>query len=221
MLKQILRFIRPRRDKKSFILKLPDGAKIFDIGCGNNSPGYFKKLRPDLYYVGIDIADCNQSASSLSVADCYIKTTPEKFAYEILQQKKTAFDAIVSAHNLEHCLEPDDVVRSICEVLRPGGSLYLSFPAEASVRFPHRRQTLNFYDDPSHRSPPKWSQVCELLDNAGMEIIFKKQHYRPFMLFLIGLIYEPYAAITHGVSPYNATWALYGFESVIWASKKA
>jgi hypothetical protein len=47
--------------KPDFILQLPRGAKVLDVGCGNNSAQSTKKLRPDIYYVGLDVGDYNQT----------------------------------------------------------------------------------------------------------------------------------------------------------------
>ncbi len=46
---------------------------------------------------------------------------------------------------------------------RPDEMLYLSFPCEASVRFPGRVGSLNFFDDPTHRKPPRWQGVLDVL----------------------------------------------------------
>jgi SAM-dependent methyltransferase len=216
----IRRALRPARDKKAFIQQLPDRAKVFDIGCGNDSPSFFKSIRPDLYYVGLDIEDYFQTVAPESVADAYIRTAPENFHQAIQEERDQQFDAIVSAHNLEHCAQPELVLHAICEALRPEGMLYLSFPSEASTTLPSRQGTLNFFDDPTHRAVPVWRDVLKALEAHGLALEFAAQRYRPLANLIIGLAYEPFVAPFGRQAPYAGTWALYGFESVIWARKR-
>ena len=68
-----------RRGKYAFLSSLPQNCKILDVGCGNSSPKKTRSIRPDLYYIGIDVGDYNNSEESLSMADEYILTDPENF----------------------------------------------------------------------------------------------------------------------------------------------
>jgi hypothetical protein len=103
--------------------------------------------------------------------------------------------------------------------LKPGGRMYLSFPCEASSRFPHRRGCLNFCDDPTHQNLLPWHSIIEELAKLGIVFEFKARRYRPLALAVMGLLYEPLSAIRKEVATNGATWALYGFESVIWARR--
>jgi SAM-dependent methyltransferase len=202
--------------KPDFILQLPRGARTLDVGCGNNSAQSTKKLRTDLYYVGLDIGDYNQKNHPANHADEYIITSSEMFAEEI-EKRAGIFEAVISSHNLEHCERPQQVLSAMCRCLVPGGQLFLSFPSEQSVNFPRRSGTLNFYDDDSHREVPRFMEVMELIQAAGLKIEFSAKHYRPLYKYLKGLLNEPRSAANKRV--YNGTWALYGFESIIWARR--
>jgi SAM-dependent methyltransferase len=196
---------------------LPPNSRILDVGCGNNSPKRFKILRPDLHYTGLDIDDYNQTTPD-KFADTYIITQPEHFVSEI--NKFTGeLDAVISAHNIEHCDAPTDVLHAMLAALRPGGRIYLSFPCEASVQFPSRRGCLNFYDDASHHIVPNWQEIISKIRQEGFEIDFSSERYRPIIPALIGFLLEPIGALTKRQMPIGSTWALYGFESVIWASR--
>ncbi len=48
--------------------------------CGNNSPAAVKEQRPDLYYVGLDVADYQQNVDPVTVADEYVISSAETFA---------------------------------------------------------------------------------------------------------------------------------------------
>jgi hypothetical protein len=129
-------------------------------------------------------------------------------------------DAVVSSHNLEHCEFRYEVIAAMCSALKPSGVMYLSYPAEESIKFPSRGGTLNYYDDKSHvDSPPLTSKVLDVLREQKMEVLFVSRRYRPFFLFLIGFLLEPLSRIFRRVAPLGSTWALYGFETVIWAKK--
>jgi 2-polyprenyl-3-methyl-5-hydroxy-6-metoxy-1,4-benzoquinol methylase len=203
-----------RRGKNTFIERCPANARVLDVGCGNDSPVLFKALRPDIYYVGLDVGDHNHSINPNQVADEYIVVPAEEFD-EAIPGTGGRFDAIVSAHNLEHCNNPGRVLSNMAQALAPGGLVYLSFPSEASLGFPSRAGCLNFHDDPTHNIVPKFDEVCEALRQQGLTIQFAERRYRPFVKSIQGLLAEPVSRAKKRVMP--GTWALYGFESVIWA----
>ncbi len=218
-LKQIAKRYLSRRGKSAFLSAIPLDGKVLDVGAGNNSPFQFKALRPDLYYVGLDIGDYNQQQSPALFADQYIITSPENFA-EAIRKFGNTFDGVISAHNLEHCLAPDEVLRAMLKALRSGGRIYLAFPCEDSAYFPKRHGSLNFYDDPTHLKIPDFSAILNLIKAEGLTIDFVAKRYRPLVPFLLGLILEPFSLIWRRVMPVGSTWALYGFETVIWASRR-
>ena len=207
-------WLRPR-GKQAFLKSLPPGAKVLDVGCGNNSPRDAKVLRPDIVYTGLDVGDYNQQ-DSLRYADAYIVVPPAEFAAAIAAHAGT-MDAVVSSHNLEHCDEPAAVLKAMAAALRPGGQLFLAFPCEASVGFPSRRGCLNFFDDPTHRSVPRWDAVIGNLHKRGMRLMYSTPRYRPALLAAIGFVLEPFGWLLGRNMPGASTWALYGFESIVWA----
>lgn len=214
----IASFLMPR-GRDSFIRSVPAGAKLLDVGCGNHSPERVKIQRPDVYYVGMDVNDYNQSTYSLCCADEYITASSSDFSREIAS-RVNCFDAVISSHNLEHCEDPWNVLSAMLDALKNGGVLYLAFPSEKSALFPSRRGTLNFYDDPTHRFLPPFDEIAGFISSSGFSINFSSKQYRPPLLFLAGLILEPIGLLTGKNMPWGSTWAFYGFESVIWAIKK-
>ena len=204
-----------RRGKSGFLRSLKPNAKVLDAGCGNASPMKAKSQRPDLSYFGIDVGDYNQSTPK-KFAEKYLVVTPEKFASAI-EQFEGQMDAVISSHNIEHCNDPERAIAAMVKALKPSGRLYLAFPCEMSVRFPRRRGTLNFYDDRTHSWLPRWDAALSALRRDGMEVEFSARRCRPLCLAAIGLLWEPVSALFKKST--SATWALYGFESVIWASR--
>ncbi len=212
------KLINPK-NKYYFIDSIIKDGKVFDIGCGNDSPYQVKTLRPDVYYVGLDIGSYNQSYSPDKYADRFILAEAKTFHSEIAKYSNT-FDAVISAHNLEHCNDYQKVTLAMLDSLKNGGTIYISFPCEESVRFPSRKGSLNFYDDDTHKNLIQYSSFITLLKENGMDILFAKKRNKPFIPFLIGLIFEPFSRLTKRQAPLGGTWALYGFETVIIARKK-
>lgn len=210
-------FLTPH-GKQAFIKTIARNGSLLDVGCGNDSPHRAKLQRPDIRYTGLDVADYHQTTPAHKYADRYVLATAERFATEIAGLTGS-FNAVMSAHNLEHCLEPGAVVHAMCSQVGKGGRLYMSFPCEASVRFPSRAGTLNFNDDPTHRSPPSYAAVLAMVESSGLRVDFARRRYRPPIPFLIGLLLEPLSLVSKRVMPLRSTWALYGFETVIWASR--
>lgn len=203
------------RGKMAFLMSLPPHAETLDVGCGNASPMKAKTLRPDIIYVGLDVGDYNQERPE-QFADSYQVVEPTRFA-KAIEAFEGRMDAVISSHNIEHCDEPERVLSAMLKALKPGGKLYISFPCEESVNFPRRAGTLNFYDDETHHKVPVWSLVCNTIRSAKFQIEFSSKRYRPLLLTCLGLLLEPVCALSRRAT--MATWALYGFESVIWASR--
>jgi SAM-dependent methyltransferase len=134
---------------------------LLDVGCGNNAPYITKTLFPLFHYTGIDVADYNQSSPNL--ADQYIVTTPEQFHENIVKLGK--FDCVVSSHNLEHVDEREKTLVAMISAVKNGGYIFLAFPTEASVHFPSRKKTLNYFDDPTHKESPPIFYGCMYLSS--------------------------------------------------------
>lgn len=215
----IVKFFK-RKGSVSFIDSIVFGGKILDVGCGNNGPYKLKSQRPDLYYVGLDIGIYNQDSDYVKYADEFILAEPRDF-HKKIEERPNTFDAIICTHNLEHCDNYIAVTLAIIKALKKDGTVYISFPCEASVNFPSRKGiTLNFYDDKTHQNIIPYDSFISLLKDNGLEIIFSIKRYRPLFLFLAGLIFEPYCIITKRKPLIGGSWSLYGFETIIVAKKK-
>jgi hypothetical protein len=94
----------------------------------------------------------------------------------------------------------------------------MSFPNKDSVNFPHRNGTLNFYDDKTHLTPPDLEKILNRMKKNGIKIKFCRKAYKPFVLWLLGMIVEPISKKKNKVL--RGTWQFYGFETVIWGIKE-
>ena len=213
----IYKGINPHQ-KLCYIDSIVQNGKLFDIGCGNNSPYIVKTIRPDIYYVGLDIGVYNQTHVPSQYANEFIITEASRFHEKIAEFPDT-FDSVISTHNLEHCDDYEKVTLAMLRSLKKGGTIFISFPSEESIRFPHRRGTLNFYDDSTHKNIIPYSSFISLLKQNGMNILFSRKRNRPFIPFIIGLLCEPFSRFFDKPAPAGGTWALYGFETIVIAQK--
>lgn len=78
---------------------------------------------------------------------------------------------------------------------------------------------MNFFDDPSHVAPVELEILIAECRMGGGNIEYVCERYRPIALALKGLLIEPYSLLKRKVSFDGATWALYGFETIIWVRK--
>ncbi len=209
------RWARKPRGISAFLDTLPPGARLLDAGCGNASPRRIKTRRPDLHYIGLDVGDYNQDAPE-AYADRYIVVPPEGFAAEI-EGLAGQLDGVISSHNIEHCDDPQAVLVAMCRALRPGGRLYMAFPSAASLGFPRRAGSLNFFDDSTHRTLPDYAAITATIRHEGLTLDFATPRDRPLPQALLGLLLEPLSRARGRTMP--GTWQLYGFEAVIWASR--
>jgi SAM-dependent methyltransferase len=212
--------LRPR-GREAFIDTLPRGARVLDVGCGTNSPYYFKTQRPDLYYVGVDVGDYNHSVDPGTYADEYHICTPDAFAPTIAALGQR-FDAVVSSHNIEHCNDPGATLAAMADVLVPGGRLFMAWPSEASLKFPSRAGCLNFHDDPTHQTMPLFDDIVGRVTAKGTKPEYLERTYKPLIPYTLGMVLEPVSALQKKkIVMLQATWAFYGFESVAWFAKAA
>jgi SAM-dependent methyltransferase len=216
VISNILMWIKPN-SKRVFIKNLGKNARIFDIGCGNDSAILIKGILPKCNYTGIDIDDYNISDACKSLMDTYVLSKPDEFS-DMIGTFKSSFDGVISNHNLEHCDEPSKTLDSMLLSLKAGGKIFLAFPSKETVRFPSREGTLNYFDDKTHKySPPDCDEIIKKLANHGLTITYVKKKYQPFIPYLIGAILEPISIVRKKVM--RGTWEYYGFETIIQAKK--
>lgn len=214
MIKRNLKILLKKHGKAGFLRSVVKKGKILDVGCGNNSPVYAKQERPDIHYTGLDISEYNQLTGYEQYVDRLLLADPEGFHLEI-EKYPNEFDAVISAHNLEHCNHPDEVLVAMTKSLKKDGKIYLAFPCEKSVNFPSRKGSLNFFDDSTHRDVINFDNTMAILKNNNIIIDFSAKQYKPLTLSIAGLLFEPFGRMFNKKAPFGATWAFYGFETII------
>ncbi len=106
----------------------PVRGKVLDVGCGAGSVAKaVKRERPDL-----DVVGCDVSRSALAVAD-FRAAEAEKLPFA-----DGEFDFVWIFDVLEHVEKPEQVLREIARVLRPGGAFHIVLPLEGQPRTLYR-----------------------------------------------------------------------------------
>lgn len=91
-------------------------GRLLDVGCGTKP---YRDLFSVSEYVGMEID--SELTRQRGVADVYYDGSCFPF-------EDASFDAVLCNQVLEHVFNPDDFVREIRRVLRPGGRLLLTVP---------------------------------------------------------------------------------------------
>jgi len=101
--------------------KIGPSARVLEIGCGTGA-----NLREGgegwIAGIGVDL-------EMRALAYCCDLAVVQADALAMLPFANTTFDAVVLLDVLEHLPEPDDLVREMSRVLRPGGAVIIMVPA--------------------------------------------------------------------------------------------
>jgi SAM-dependent methyltransferase len=91
-------------------------GEVLDVGCGRKP---YRSLVDSARYVGVDID--SPATREIGAADIYYDGSTLPF-------DRASFDAVICSQVLEHIFAPDEFLREIWRVLRPGGQLVLTVP---------------------------------------------------------------------------------------------
>lgn len=119
---------------------LSRGAALVDVGCGGRelADGAAKR---GLNYIGLDIDDGNFELERLPVADA-------------------SADLVVALAIIEHLHSPDNLMKEIYRILKPGGVLVVSTP---NWRYAWK----TFFDNPAHVHPYTVKSLATLCEAYG------------------------------------------------------
>lgn len=190
--------------------------RILDLGCGNHSVAYFKAAFPRCTYTGVDRAAYNNSEEELQSMDSFVRMDLDESSLSAIPD--SAFDLVLATHLLEHLRKGAGLIPEMATKLAPGGLMYLAYPSQESVNFPHRPGTLNFYDDPTHITLIRTEAVLERVRESGLVVLSAGVRRRARNL-LRGLAAAAASPFLGGVTG-PMLWDLYGFEEIVVARRR-
>ncbi|MFX1258345.1 MAG: methyltransferase domain-containing protein [Promethearchaeota archaeon] len=196
-------------------LKNPQ-CKILDIGCGNYSVQRTKLQYPKCHYYGLDRARISYNSKGLVLMDGFYELDLNSRDYSKIPDD--FFDLIIFSHILEHLPQGEKTLIKLMPKLKKNGLIYIEYPSIRSTRLPHRRGTLNFYDDPEHVSLYTNDFLIYILEKKGFRILkegirrdFRKIIFLPFIII--------YDLIKYRRIKTGHLWDLFGFANYIIARR--
>jgi SAM-dependent methyltransferase len=100
---------------------VPENVRVLDIGCGYcETLGYHKNRGCEVYGVEAD-------ENAAKIAERY-GFNVHVGLFDVNNYEKDFFDYVTMNWVLEHCLNPEETLRQIYSVLKPGGKLIFSIP---------------------------------------------------------------------------------------------
>ena len=208
---------------KPFKIKLAQkylpGKKLFvlDIGAGSHSASITKQWLPDCHYTGVDIAGSyNNDEADFKAMDEFFEMDLTKLEFAGIPDNK--YDLIVMSHVIEHLHNGDKVIAGLLSKLKKGGIIYLEFPSARSVHFPSKRETLNFYDDPTHCRIFSVKEVSDILEKDHLSILSAgtRRERMNILLMPFKIVYQ---YLTQGYVRGGVYWDYYGFAEYVCARK--
>jgi 2-polyprenyl-3-methyl-5-hydroxy-6-metoxy-1,4-benzoquinol methylase len=201
--------------------KLPRGARILDIGCGNGSPSLTKRWFPDCHYAGADIQRYNLSPADDAALDAFFPVNADDSGYGAIPD--ASYDLVILNHVIEHMRAPAPILATLCGKLRPGGYIWIAFPSLRSLSLPHSvDETLNFCDDPTHVYVPDLREIANVLLANGVKVLHAGRSREGFLttlgdLFKLGkrLVKKLFTGQFSG----RGMWYLLGFEDHVFGQR--
>jgi len=190
---------------------------MLDVGCGNESPYYFKKYYPEIIYDGIDKElSYNISNKSIKLINEFYPLNLEKNDLNVI--KNDNYEFIILSHIIEHLDNGYELIEELSKKVKKNGYIYIEYPSERSKNFPSMKGTLNFYDDPTHKKFYNIEKILEILIRNKFQII-KSGTKRD----ILRIIFIPYMIlksliVNHYVRG-SIFWDLMGFAEYILAKK--
>ena len=155
---------RDELDAAAMYLPAPGGpARVLDVGCGSGvALARMRELGWQVQGVEVDPGGV-EAARARGVPVCSGRLEDQQFP-------EASFDAVHSAHVLEHVHDPSGLVRECSRVLKPGGLLVLLTPNPDSWGHGLFRSAWLNLDPPRHLFLFTAANLRRLAGDAGLEV---------------------------------------------------
>ena len=180
-------FMHATHPRSIFVKSLRRHAKVLDVGAGDGALEVFRSwprpARSDLrlYAYALQKGDRFDAYDGYELGEWPTK----KPVFDGMM-----FDAIVSAHFIEHIEDPFKFLDWAVSRLASGGRLYVEWPTDESKEVPAGAAfrecgigvTIgNFHDDPTHLSIPSRAAVIKRIQAHGSSVLQQGVVSNPYM----------------------------------------
>lgn len=137
-------------NRYSMVKSVCEGKRVLDAACGEGYGSYFLKKWGAKEVYGLDI-----DVEAVKKADHIFGSSDVKFQCHTVEELPFPdyyFDMIVSFETIEHIDRPEDFLKEVHRVLKPGGMIILSCPndpyyyKEGNISNPFHKKAYNFFE---------------------------------------------------------------------------
>ena len=144
--------------------EMKKGDKLLDVGCGRGEfVRGFKDLGLEVFGIDREKGD-SEMLKGIEVELKDIENGIFPFSDEM-------FDFVFSKSVIEHLWRPDNFIKEICRILKPGGKIIIMTPDWHSQRW-------IFYDDYTHVHPYTTASLSGLLKIYGFKEVTSEKFYQ-------------------------------------------
>jgi SAM-dependent methyltransferase len=144
-----------------------DGGRLLEMGCGLGH--LLGLLQDDFQCVGVDLIDYSIEQTRINAPKV---EAIQGDATDFSRFEDGSFSAVVALHLVEHLPDPQETIRGIYRILKPGGLFLFATPhPEYSFRRFKDRDTDAIGKDKTHINchvPGVWKDWCE---TAGFSVL--------------------------------------------------
>jgi SAM-dependent methyltransferase len=186
---------------------------LLDVGAGNRSASFIKALMPQCRYYGLDrTRDYNNTPEDFALMEKFYEL--DLTGADLGTVPDQQFDALLLTHVIEHLSNAEIVLTRLCAKLKVGGKIYIEWPHERSLRLPSMRDSLNFYDDPTHVRLYAVAEVTEALTLGGVRVL-ESGTRRDWLYLVLSPLLIPYRAAKRGYLNGPDFWDWLGFAQFV------
>lgn len=163
------------------------GVRILDVGVANDSVRENRIVYNSPNITGLD---CN--STNAKYCDNFFEFNLDENSPLPVADK---YDIVICNHVLEHVYSWRKRVAEFCELLNPGGFIFIEFPNVNSLKRKRSSFSYHFHDDSTHVSIINDTELANILLQSKMTILSSGYELR-FVKFLNGIVRLPLYLIT-------------------------
>lgn len=166
--------------------------KILDIGCGNGE--WLAKIRP----VGWQLCGAEPDPAAAEAAQ-QLGMEVRQGSSEAWLDQAGSFDFVALSHVIEHLHDPGETLRTIHQLLKPGGTLFIDTPNVDAAG--HRRYGAHWrgLEPPRHLALFNRRSLLRAVSEAGFESARYRTRIQPAKF-----LDQQSERIAQGLDPYGA-----------------